>query len=438
MSINNNWLLQKFDFTAKALVWQDNPITGLREPVYYDETDFNSFVDTALGNDSTGNGTAALPWKSLGKVKASGASYWGVGKKIALRGFVTEYLEINTGIEIYGFGGGICGRAVFGGNCKITYTGTSPVKILNIHWKRISTTTQATGATLNWYCYNVLFENYYFYADTTTTTYNLYWYYCIGYTGYSATSSSSYSCYINIMGNNNTFYNITMYGSYYYVYGDNNHFNNTLTITTKAGFNNKYNVNGNYLDVANYNFNFLDTSPLYHAGTYNPDTDNNNHVGAGTIGVNLTAADDCLNDDVDAVYTNCDKSSGQIYRVDVDDDGIIESGIYDFGEVITRVIMNLNYTYEFNDGVLYRRIQETDGRTVTEIFDCIIRYGEIEADIADCPDLLIEYGKLITVSGTGANRKGNADASFDPTDMIAIDSLLIRHIKWWLKLKTVV
>jgi len=175
---------------------------------------------------------------------------------------------------------------------------------------------------------------------------------------------------------------------------------------------------------------------LFRAGTYNPDTDNYNHVGAGTEGINLNATNDEINNEGDATYTNLTKSGTEIYRPDIENDGILESGIVDLGALRTRVVMNLTHTYEQSGGVIYRRIQES---TLTDnaLFDCIIRYGEMEADIATCPDLLIEYGKMITVSGTGANRKGNADPDFDSDDMIAIDHLAMRYVYFKLRLKSI-
>lgn len=441
MAIDAKWLVQKFDYTAKSLMWSSN------KPVYWDASDVNAFVDSDLGNDSTGDGTSTKPYKTLSKVKSIGATKWAAGKVIMCRGLFDEQILIDVAVKIIGAGGGICGRTTFISYFYISALVNTVLENLHIIYKSIQIIETATKDIRSVYAYNVLFENCIFlsagYTGYSLTCY-YYIYSCILHTcKFNLYASNNDRIYNRIIGNNNTFYNCSKNYSNVSVYfnGNNNHCNNSMTIDYDGGFNNIKNINGNYLDVNNYNFNFLNTSPLYHKGTYNPSTDNYNHVGAGTEGINKNAADTELIDTGaggTATYTNLTDGGTEIYRTSVASNGILESGNIDLGAVRTRVILNLNYTYEYFNGTVYRRIQETDGRTVTQIFDCIIRYGEIEADLATCPDLLIEYGKLITVSGTGANRKGNADASFDPSDMIAIDSLYIRYIKFWLKLKTVV
>lgn len=424
MAINPLWLVHKFDYVGQKLLYQNNPISGLKEPVYWDEDDVDAFVDSDLGNDTTGDGTAALPWKTLGKVKASGASYWAAGKVIMCRGYFTEILAINVAVKIIG-AGGLLGKAWL----TVTLGGGSnnaEFDNLLLMPSSISTTYSTSGSEVTLKTYSVIFLNSIIRIRGAFISYDYYTIYI------NPNYGSNYQIqYHNQYGNNNTIYGAYRGGSATIgirIYGNNNHSNN-LFATIMAGSNNIINTNGAYLNPTNFNFNFINTSPLYRTGTYNPDIDNYNHVGAGTLGANLNASSDCLNDDVDATYTNLDKSGTEIFRPDVADDGILESGIYDFGQLVTRVIMNMNYTYEHADGTIYRRIQETEGRTVTQIFDCIIQYGETLADVADCPELLIEYGKIITVSGTGVDRKGNADPDFDPADMIPIDNLLIKYLK---------
>lgn len=434
MAINNRWLVQKFDYVAQKLMWQSNPITGLQEPVYWDETEVSAFVDSDLGNDLTGDGSAALPWKTISKVKSAGATYWGANKVIMCRGFFIEPIQINSAIKIVG-AGGLFGTAVISGAFSII-AGSNNCVLENIMvinnagqpFVNITTSTQTV------YAYNTRIFNTTF-TESANSHLNAYFYmsilYNINYNG------SAFSLFFNfsLRGNNNTLYIKTGSIYYFYVYGNNNHIYGYTG--NNYGSNNLFGITGDYLDISNYNFNFLNTSPLYHTGTYNPDTDNYNHVGAGTEGISLNALSDSMNDEVDAVYNNLSKSGTEIYRTDIALDGILESGIIDFGTVKTRVIMNMNYTYEISDGVIYRRVQETSGLTITQIFDCIIQYGETLSDLSTCPDLLIEYGKLITVSGTGLNRVGNADPLFDTANIIAIDSLLIRYIKFKLRLKNI-
>ena len=130
MAIDNNWLLQKFDFTTKALVWQPNPITGLKEPVYYDTTEANCFIDSAVGSDAYA-GTAAAPWKSLSKAKSAGATYWANGKVIMMRGVFDETCSIDVSVRILGVGG-LRGRAVFIGGIRPSLSATINPILLKI------------------------------------------------------------------------------------------------------------------------------------------------------------------------------------------------------------------------------------------------------------------------------------------------------------------
>lgn len=439
MAIDKKWLVQKFDYTAKSLMWSNN------KPVYWDASDVDAFVDSDLGNDSTGDGTSTKPYKTLLKVKSIGATKWAAGKVIMCRG-IFETIQINVAVKIIGAGGGICGRTTFISYFNISAITDTVLENLLFIYKVEQMFYIDTTTTRTLYAYNSIFFGHNFLCalgSPSTANLYLYTYFCIFYNHLFNLNNATYDTfYVRFYGNNNTLYDCTANNAKVHVHfqGNNNHSNNSI-IDYNAGFNNILNTNGNYLDVTNYNFNFLNTSPLYHTGTYNPDTDNYNHVGAGAEGINLNGSDDELIDTGSggtATYTNLTDGGTEIYRTSVSSDGILESGTIDLGAVRTRVLMNLNYTYEFANGTVYRRIQEADGRTITQIFDCIIRYGEIETDLTTCPDLLIEYGKLITVSGTGVDRKGNADDDFDETDIIPIDSMYIRYITFILKLKTVV
>jgi len=426
MAINKLWLVQKS--SNGEPLWQNNPITGLKEPVYYDETEIHSFVDSNIGNDTTGNGTAALPWKTLSKVKSAGATYWATSKVIMCRGYFSESLYINVAITIIGAGGGIGGRAVITGSTYIGITGTS---LINIHHLHSGTSLyQYNNLNTGNYAYNCIFVSSVFVNNRSAGDYRYfaaYFSYCILINVfYTIYAGNSYSLYRG----NNTFYNCTCTASRTNViYSNNNHCNTSTFFTGNSGSNNILNVNGQYLDVTNYNFNFLNTSPLFRKGTFDTDIDNYRHVGAGQEGKNYNASNNELNDDVSAVYTNLEKSGTEIYRPDVNLNGLLESGIIDLGGRRTKVILSTNYTLEQSSGVLQRFIQSTEDRSITQILDCIIKYGETEVDLATCPDLLVEYGKLITVSGTGDDRKGNADPNFDVSDMIPIDRLIIGFLK---------
>ena len=84
----------KFDYTLKKF------------DGYWDIADVDAFVDSELGNDSTGSGTATAPYKTISKVKSIGATKWAAGKVIMINGVFDESLTIDVAVRIVGAGGG--------------------------------------------------------------------------------------------------------------------------------------------------------------------------------------------------------------------------------------------------------------------------------------------------------------------------------------------
>ena len=98
----------KWAFTPKF-----NYATGNYEG-FWQESEINYFVDTIKGSDSN-TGTATSPFKTLGKVKNLGTSYWKTGVVIFVNGRLNETCDINVAVRIIGTGGDN-GRCVFDGN----------------------------------------------------------------------------------------------------------------------------------------------------------------------------------------------------------------------------------------------------------------------------------------------------------------------------------
>lgn len=249
----------------------------------------------------------------------------------------------------------------------------------------------------------------------------LYAYYCILDT-HSINSEYNRYAYIKVYGNNNTCYNCTRSGGdtqAWQVYGNNNHFNNTAVPTGyNYGFKNLINVNGNYLDPVNNNFNFLNTSPLYRTGTFNGSAGNYNHVGAGTLGINKVATDDQLKSIASggtASYTNLESySTTKIKRSNVASDGTLETGFIDLGGIQDNVTVGGFWTYEYENGKVLRTIQQTNPHTYRNAFDFYFKYGTTTGETESSDWLLMEWGKEITVTTSGSTLYGNADANFNP------------------------
>lgn len=90
----------KFDYTLKKF------------DGYWDIADVDAFVDSELGSDSTGDGSATNPFKTINKVKSIGVTKWTAGKVIMINGVFDELLNIDVAVRIVGAGGGVGGRAL--------------------------------------------------------------------------------------------------------------------------------------------------------------------------------------------------------------------------------------------------------------------------------------------------------------------------------------
>ena len=382
------WLVPYFDYTLQKY-------TG----VYWPLASVKYFVDSKMGND-TWVGSSSAPFKTLGKAYG----LMGANDVIFVNGVFTETATLAKGRWV-GVGGGMGGRAIFYGNI-----GANSCYVDNAIIYRNSGDTVGQAAGL--YSSNCIFNS--AYLASYQGTYSYYPYYCIFLNCYYYGSNGRASVY-GIYGNNNTFYggsvglgtlNINMYGN-------NNHSYNTVIGVTITGYNNLNGISGNYLDPTNWNFNFLNTSPLYRTGTFNGDFNNYNHVGAGTEGLNKNGASTEMTVAGGATLTNEAITGTQIYRPNVAIDGTILSYYVDFGQVRTGVTIDVNNTYVQTAGTLNRFIQETASPVYRYGLDYILKYGNTTAEVDACPALLVEQGKIVTVSGTGASRVGNTDPTFD-------------------------
>lgn len=395
----------KFDYTLKKF------------DGYWNIADIDAFVDSELGNDSTGDGSATNPYKTISKVKSIGATKWAAGKKIMVNGVFDEVLSINVGVRIIGAGGGVNGRAAFMGS--ITGLSTTNYAILDniiiFHNNNYFTPIDTDNKT--WYFSNCYFRACYIASGSTNGIY-VYSYYCIFDTVQLYRDYWGSGKHTNY-GNNNTFFNCVVpeinAGTVGLILnGNNNHVNNSVLLTDN-GFKNKKNVSGAYLDVTNYNFNFLNTSPLYRKGTFNGEAGNYNHVGAGTLGINLIATSASLSASAGyATYDNLEVySTTKIKRTSTAVTGSLESGYIDLGGIQSNVILGNGSTYEYESGKMLRTIQQTEAHTYRNAFDFYLKYGNDTGSVDTCDWLLMEWGKEIAVTESESILYGNADTNFN-------------------------
>jgi hypothetical protein len=123
-----------------------------------------------------------------------------------------------------------------------------------------------------------------------------------------------------------------------------------------------------------------------------------------------------------AVFTNTEIDGTDIYRTDDTIDGTFRTGIVDMGQIRRGVVIGINNSFQFSSGKLTKLIQETNGLTARQGLDWKLIYGnslsEIQTKLGANDWLLIEYGKVVTVTVSGSTTYGNADPNFDPNDFI--------------------
>lgn len=420
----------KFDYTLKKF------------DGYWNIADIDAFVDSELGNDSTGDGSATNPYKTISKVKSIGATKWAAGKKIMVNGVFDEVLTINVAVRIVGAGGGVGSRALFLGGITASNTQNTYLDNVIVFRTTGSYWVCVAGGVVT-YTSNCIFVATNTQVSTDGSYVRLYSYYSI-FISHTFTSTDYAYMRNYVYGNNNTFYGCSLVGykgaEVFQIFGNNNHVNNTICNSAyNFGYKNILNTNGNYLDVTNYNFNFLNTSALYRTGTFNGDAQNYNHVGAGTLGISKVATDDELKptgSGGDATYTNTEVySTTKIKRTSTASDGEVESGYIDFGDIQSNVVIGKGSTYEYESGKLLRTIQQTATHTYRNALDYYLKYGNSTDEVDDCDWLLMEWGKEVTVTDVGGTLYGNADANFDP-DSYTSPSFQYCKVKFVFKTRT--
>lgn len=382
------WLVEEFDYVLKRY-----------KGTYWNLASINFFVDSEFGLD-TNAGTYLLPFKTLGKAQTVASN----GHKVMINGTFTELLTLSKSIRWIGVGGGIGSLAIFDKNIDLN---VANMIFDNIYFLPGGAISYYLTTTLHFYASNSILSR-----TLEASTRNIYSYHC-KFISCNVVAFGAGNVYFQ--GNNNTLYGCIKGSGNIYLYGNNNHINNSLAITTNGGMNNILNTNGAYLDPTNLNFNFLNTSPLYRTGTavYEGGIVSYCHVGAGQEGINENASTAIFTAAGGATLNNVAASGTELYRPNVAIDGTLLTYYGDFGVVRNKVVFDIFNTFIQISGVMYRLIQESAGLTVRNGFDYILYYGNSTAEVDSCPALLMEFGKTITVSGTGANRKGNADPNFD-------------------------
>jgi hypothetical protein len=410
------WLASEFDFT-----------TGRYTGDYYDLSTIDWFVDSDLGNDSTGTGSATNPWKTIGKLISDGSVI--NGHRVMINGIFTENTTISKQLRIIGCGGGRNGKTIFERNgvnfirfsTNLRNWGLENIELINYVNTSSFITITSVGTIIG--MVNCIFNNLRFDWNGFNGGFNyLNTYYCVFLNSIFQIEfgNAGFRIYVN---NNNTFINCSRVGSVNarLTVQNNNHTNNTLVVL-QEGTNNILNTNGQYFSITNNDFNFPATSPLYLTGKVDSITGIPANVGAGRLGNFLNTSKFEFTTVGGAAFTNTEVDDNYVYRSNDTIDGTFRSGIVDMGEIRRGVRIGINNSFQFTGGKLTKLIQETNGLTVRQGLDWKLIYGnsigEIQTKITNNNWLLMEYGKIVTVTISGSTTYGNADTNFNPNNFI--------------------
>ena len=408
------WLAKEFD-------WDTGRYTGR----YYDIAEVGIvavFVDSFYGL-YTKAGTAEAPFKTLGAAITDLNSTGADGSRIFMNGIFSETLPAQTyWYEFIGCGGGWMGYTMWHHN-----------QTLNT---RIILTT-----TLN-KIHNTITVNY---AANLYSTHSRTMFFVNCYLRNTPiVGGGSYSgivLYYSKMLNNNigrlTFsgHSNILIGVVVTEYLDGNNLINSyfsggnIVKTTQGCISN---VEAQYINLANDDYNVRITSPLLGAGLVDQITGIAADVGGVKIGLPYNGITPEFTTEGGATITDLTiDASGKFTITSPATTGTLETALMDLGNIYPLENIDLFNVFDFAAGEITQGVFEafSSPRMALTIK---LKYGLTSSEVDDCPWLLIEYGKQPTFSGTGAIRVGNADDTFDPD---TFQEITCRYMKLFITLQ---
>lgn len=419
------WLAKEFDWTL-----------GKYTGNYYNIAEagiVSVFVDSYNGSD-TNDGTALTPFKTLSKAITVLNSTGGNGSRIFMNGIFSENLPSQTyWYEFIGCGGGYNGRTIWYADYIInTWVRISKnlTKVNSVHLLGYSTNYSdstkffITLASVG----DIRFVNMFVNGLCSWTAFHtgiLYVYNSIWNNVYQRNDNSPHLI-------NTTALNFTpiltsgLPATNLVVRGSNTHLTTSATTITNYMEGSVVNVDGQYIDPENGNFNLQPTSPLLFAGTPDQQTGIKSHVGAGIQGFRYNGLSNIFTTLGGAVLTNLEANEfGKLRRVNTLENGNVVSGILDLGNTYPITKIDVHNVFEY--GVSGVTMGVFDNITTPRgVLTIKIKYGLILSDINTCPWLKIEYGKQPTYSGSNGLRVGNGDDTFDETDIKNINARFLQ------------
>ena len=417
------WLAKEFD-------WDTGRYTGN----YYDIAEAGIvavFVDSFYGDDSNA-GTAVAPYKTLGAaityLNTNGAD----GSRIFMNGIFSETLPTQTyAYQFIGTGGGRNGRTILARNpsTEAKFMARVNAKIENIH-------------TLNYQDDYILFfvgvGNIAFFLNSIISNATLrtrenvsksIFYNCIlkdCKTESNVGTSNYWICNNCVIYNHSNNWSAT-YSTYFE--GSNIYLKvspDSLYNVYLSASNSLLDVDGQFINPENYDFNVRITSPLVGTGSIDEITGNPNNIGGVRLGLPYNGLIPEFAESGGATITGLTIDAQGRYTITAPaTTGTLETALMDLGNIYPLENIDVFNVFDFAAGEITQGVFE-DFVSPRMALTIKLKYGLTEAEVDACPWLLIEYGKQPTFSGTGASRVGNADATFDPDTIQEINCRYMR------------
>ena len=426
------WLAKEFD-------WDTGKYTGN----YYDIAQAGIvavFVDSFFGLD-TNAGTAAAPFKTLGKaittLNATGAN----GSRIYMNGIFSETLPAKTyWYDFIGCGGGWQEKVIFWSNNSTgqrIVPNTAGMRVSNfitMNYDGNNFISQGSSGHIMYFL-NGIIQN----ANLNNTILlgrQQYMYKCIlkniSFTRSISSSRAGVYAYDSILYDfyHNQSTTVTeIIGSNNYLKID---YDKTMTSIIDSTTMSIKDIEAQFLNINNNDFNVRITSPLLGAGTIDEITGQAKNVGDAIFGLPYNGLILEFTTAGGATITDLTIDATGKYTITAPaTSGTLETALMDLGNIYPLENIDLFNVFDFLSGEITQGVFE-DFVSPRMALTIKLKYGLTAAEVDACPWLLIEYGKQPTFSGTGASRVGNAADTFDPD---TFQEITCRYMKLFITLQ---
>ena len=418
------WLAKEFD-------WNTGRYTGR----YYDIAKAGIvavFVDSFYGLN-TNAGTAAAPFKTLGKAITTLNSTGADGSRIFMNGIFSETLPAASfGYQFIGCGGGKNGYVILWMNQatnarfiapKLANRNTYIENVLFLGYSGLGFVQNLNDSTFRQYFLNIIADG----AGIQNNSSLVFFYFSKirglkspavnTFTGSTLTLKDSL-----LIDPESTSGWVTAIQSYIR--------NKGALIVNKT--NCLEDDIAQFINEGNLDYNVRITSPLLFSGPNDTITGFPTNIGGVNLGLDYGGLRPEFTETGGATVADLTLSANGNYTITPPATlGTLETALMDLGNVYPLENIDLFNVFDFLGGEITQGVFE-DFVSPRMTLTIKLKYGLTSAEIDSCPWLLIEYGKQPTFSGTGASRVGNAADTFDPE---TFQKITCRYMKLFITLQ---